>query len=276
MWTWQHRTQNHQGTVTNLHERTRAADGSVYNYQHSVTRPNGSHTQLREYSQTADGYLLSRQHRFYRPDGTLLREQGMSVTGTDPYNYQRQMSHVFRDGRTLEKTFTRSYDGTTGTMSHSFLGPNGQVREFERPWTPDDLVAVEPPTLDSALPPLVDPTLPVTGPTAGPLATTVPVIIDPLAPDTAPSSSKSGFMGWLNPFKNRDSKKQGSSSAMSKRGGFTVGSFGQSRRMDTMPPGQARKASGQANMRPMKTEMNRTGPPAHAASNSHGKSSKMR
>jgi hypothetical protein len=262
-WTWQHQTQNQQGTVTNLHERTQDQDGNAYNYQHSVTRPNGSHTQLRDYSQTDEGYHLMRQQRFYKPDGTLLREHGMAVTGTDPYNYQRQMTHTFRDGRTMDKTFTRSYDGTTGTMERSFVGPNGQVRQFERPWAPDDLVDTGTPIVAS----VDSPTPQEAGlPTTEQLGTISPTIVDPLAPTT--SKAKEGFFSRLNPFKNRESKRSAGSSSTARRSGFTIGSFGRSRRMDTIPPGQARKASGLSNssqMRSMKTKMNQTGRPAHAS-----------
>ena len=263
-WTWQHQTQNQQGTVTNLHERTRAQDGNAYSYQHSVTRPSGSQTQLREYSQTDQGYQLMRQQRFYKPDGTLLREHGMSVTGTDPYNYQRQMTHTFRDGRTMDKTFTRSYDGTTGTMGRSFVGPNGQVRQFERPWTPDSLVDTETPILgpvDASTPTAQEASLAATEQ----LGAASPTIVDPLAPTT--TKADEGFLSRLNPFKKRESKRMTGSSATAKRSGFTIGSFGRSRRMDTLSPGQARKASGLSNssqVRSRKTNMKRIGTPAHA------------
>ena len=290
-WTWQHQTQNQHGTVTNLHEQMRMPDGSAYSYQHSVTRPNGSHTQLREYSQTEDGYQLMRQQRFYKPDGTLLREQSTTVTGTDPYNYQRQMTHAFRDGRTMEKTFTRSYDGTTGTMGRLFVGPNGQVHQFERPWTPDDLVDVETPIIDPIETPIAPeaelPTMDELGAvsptTVDPLAATasesagteVPVIVDPLASTT--SESEEGFLSRLNPFKNRERKRSAGSSANSRRSGFTVGSFGRSRRMNTVAPGQARKASGLSNastLRSMNSKIKQTGPPAHAAASLPSKAGK--
>lgn len=290
-WTWQHQTQNQQGTVTNLHEQMRMPDGSAYSYQHSVTRPNGSHTQLREYSQTEEGYQLMRQQRFYKPDGTLLREQSMTVTGADPYNYQRQMTHTFRDGRTMEKTFTRSYDGTTGTMERSFVGPNGQVHQFERPWTPNDLADVGTPIMDPIETPIVpEAELPTTdelgavsSPTVDPLVsvasepagTDVPPIVDPLAPTT--TETDEGFLSRLNPFKNRERKRSVGSSANSRRSGFTIGSFGRSRRMDSMPPGQARKASGLSNastLRSMNSKIKQTGPPAHAAASLPSKAGK--
>ena len=37
------------------------------------------------------------------PDGTLLREHERSVTGTDPYNYQRQHTVTLPDGRTVSQ-----------------------------------------------------------------------------------------------------------------------------------------------------------------------------
>ena len=268
-WTWQHQTQNQNGTVTNLHEQTRSQDGNAYSYQHSVTRPNGSHTQLREYSQTDEGYQLMQQQRFYKPDGTLLREHGATVTGTDPYNYQRQMTHTFRDGRTMENTVTRSYDGTTGTMTRSFLGPNGQVHQFERPWTPDEFVEAAPTADPTQLPTPEQVGLP----TAGPTPTVPPQITDPHTPETA--KPEKGFFSWLNPFQNRESKQTAGSSATAKRSGFTIGSFGSSRQLDTMPPGQARKASGLSDspqMRSMKTRQ--SGPPAHASANLPGSAGK--
>jgi hypothetical protein len=231
-WSWQHQTQNQQGTVTNLRERTQAQDGSGYSYQHSVTRPSGSQTQLREYSQTEEGY-----------------------------NYQRQMTHTFRDGRTMENTVTRSYDGTAGSMERSFIGPNGQVHQFERSWTPDNYVEASPVVDPSQLPTPQDLGLP----TAGQL--------DPLAPETAKSDK--GFWSWLNPFKNRESKQTAGSSATAKRSGFTIGSFGRSRQLDTMPPGQTRKSSGlssSSQMRTMKTKQ--TGPPSHAAASLPGAAGK--
>lgn len=274
-WTWQHQTQNQQGTVNNLHERTGGPDGN-YSYQHSVTRPNGSHTQLREYSQTEEGYQYMHQHRFYQPDGTLLREHSSSLTGTDPYNYQRQMTHTFGDGRTMEQTFTRSYDGTTGTMERSFVGPNGQVRQFERPWAPDGLAGMETPQTDPA-------TLPgpqeVGLPAAEQLGIVPPTIVDPLAPATTPKADE-GFLSWLNPFKKRGanaSAGSAGSTATAKRSGFTIGSFGQSRQMGTLPPGQARKASGlsePSQMRSMKADAKQIGPPPHAAANLPGKAGK--
>lgn len=274
-WTLQHQTQNQQGTVTNLHERTRSQDGNAYSYQHTVTRPNGSHTQLRDYTLTEEGYQLMRQQRFYKPDGTLLREHGMSVTGSDPYNYQRQMTHTFGDGRTMEKSFTRSYDGTTGTMERSFIGPNGQVRQFERPWTPDDLVDTGTPIVA----PVDSPSPQEAGlPTTEQLGTASPTVVDPLAPMTTPQAEE-GFFSRLNPFKNRESKRSAGSSSTARRSGFTIGSFGRSRRMDTIPPGQARKASGLSNssqMRSMKTKMNQTGPPSHASASLPSQAGKKR
>ena len=264
-WTWQHQTQNQHGTVTNSHDWMRSQDGNNYSYQHSVTRPNGSHTQLREYSMTEEGYQLMRQQRFYKPDGTLLREHSMSVNGTDPYNYQRQMTHTFRDGRTMEKTFARSYDGTTGTMERSFIGPNGQVRQFERPWAPDDLANGEASTTDPIdVPVPQEPTLPTTDQAV----VEMPTIVDPLAPTSEPTNES--LLSRLNPFKKRSSKRSTGSSSTARRSGFTIGSFGRSRRMDAMSPGQTRKASGLTNasqVRSMKTKMKQTGPAAHATAN---------
>ena len=249
-WTWQRQTQNQQGSVTNLHERVENQDDGSFRYQHSVSRPNGSHTQLREYQQTEDGYSLLHQQRFYQPDGTVLREHAMSVTGTDPYNYQRQMTHTFRDGRTMEKTITRSYDGETGTISQTFNGPNGQVRQLQRPWTPDD-----PATAGQGL--LASDPLPT--PQQAGLPTR-----EQLARSPAASADEGGFWSRLNPFK-KGHAKQTANSPTPKRSGFTVGSFGRSQGAATAP-GQVRKTAGESptHASQLATKTRQTGPPAHA------------
>lgn len=268
-WTWQHQTQNQQGTVTNLHERTGTEDGSSYQYQHSVSRPSGSHTQVREYQQTEDGYSLLHEQRFYRPDGTVLREHAMSVTGTDPYNNQRQMTHTFRDGRTMERTFTRSYDGETGSMEKMFVGPNGQVRQSEHPWTPDERVTTGPTEVSPS-------PLPTPGqvglPTREQLgAASLPSPIPPAA-----GKEEGGFWSRLNPLKWGHAKQAASSSAP-KRSGFTVGSFGRSQGA-AMPPGLARKAAAESPTHAIQSaaKNRQTGPPAHAMGASRGNAGKTR
>ena len=261
-WTWQRQTQNPQGSVTNLHERVENQDGGSFRYQHAVSRPNGSHTQLREYQRTEDGYSLLQQQSFYRPDGTLLREHAMSVTGTDPYNYQRQMTHTFRDGRTMEKTFTRSYDGEAGTIAQTFVGPNGQVRHLERPWAPDD-----PATAGQGL--LAPDPLPT--PERAGLPTR-----EQLATSPAARADEGGFWSRLNPFKKRHAKQTANSPAP-KRSGFTVGSFGRSQD-STIPPGLARKTAGESptHVRRSAAKTRQTGPPAHALGAARGSAGKNR
>ncbi len=272
-WTWQHQTQNREGTVTGQHERTASQDGNSYTYQHSVAKPSGSHTQLREYSQTEEGYRYLKEHRFYQPDGTLLRQNGTSVTGTDPYNYQRQMTHTFRDGRTMEKTFTRSYDGTTGTMERSFLGPNGQVQQFQRPWTPDDRVEVGD---RNGNPVGVQPPQEALRPTGEQPDTSSPRMVDPSV--TEKPAGEGSLLSWLNPFKKHDTKGAASPSESGRRSGFTIGSFGRGRDMDGVPPGQTRKGSGSINSsstHSMKAKTKQTGPTARVTS-PPGKGTKTR
>jgi hypothetical protein len=62
-------------------------------------------------------------------------------TGSDPYNYTREHQVQLRDGRTLSQTQTRSWDGTTGSMERTIVGPNGQTHQFQHAWTPDDPTA---------------------------------------------------------------------------------------------------------------------------------------
>lgn len=140
-WNYQRTTTNRSGDVINSHERSVSDDGNTYLRQHSVTNPRGEMVQSWERSSGEDGYAWSRQQTFTAPDGTLLRQHEMTRSGSDPYNYSREKSMVFRDGRTLEMTQTRSWDGENGTMERTFLGPNGQDRSFQRAWSPEDAVA---------------------------------------------------------------------------------------------------------------------------------------
>src|SRR3990170_4819761 len=112
--------------------------------QHVVENPRGEMVQSWERSQTEDGYLYRRGQTFTAPDGTMLRQHEQALSGTDPYNYTRQHEMTLRDGRTILHSQTRSWDGTTGTMERTFSGPNGQTREFQHAWTPDDLASGDP------------------------------------------------------------------------------------------------------------------------------------
>ena len=60
-----------------------------------------------------------------------------TLSGSDPYNYTREHSITLPDGRTINQTQVRTWDGTDGTMERSFIGPNGQTHQSLRSWTPD-------------------------------------------------------------------------------------------------------------------------------------------
>jgi len=57
------------------------------------------------------------------------------MTGTDPRNFERQKTITLRDGRTVEHTYSQSWDGTTLQRDRTFNGPNGQTHEFHQTWT---------------------------------------------------------------------------------------------------------------------------------------------
>ncbi|MHB8897606.1 MAG: hypothetical protein ACYC6Y_02545 [Thermoguttaceae bacterium] len=210
------------------------------------------------------------QHQTQNQSGTVSNQQTRTVSrDAAGYDYQRQMTHTFRDGRTMEKTFTRTYDGTTGTMERSFVGPNGQVQHFQRPWTPDDS-----PDTTAVTPDGGNPIAPLDAGTPGgdPVGMETASISDAQAP--AEPAGEGGLWGWLNPFKKRPAKSPAEVSDTGKRGGFTIGSFGRSRGLETLPPGQARKASGSPGSsqgHSMKPSLKPIGPPTHVTAGVPGK-----
>jgi hypothetical protein len=63
--------------------------------------------------------LFSREHAVTTPHG--------QITGTDPLNFERQKTITLRDGRTVEHTYSQSWDGQTLERERTFAGPNGQT-----------------------------------------------------------------------------------------------------------------------------------------------------
>ena len=202
-WQYQRTTTNRAGTVQNTHQHTSSGDPvqgtEQYQRQHVVTNPRGEMVQSWERLQSQEGYQYRRAHTFTAPDGTLLRQQEWNRTGTDPYNYTREHQHQLRDGRTIMHRQTRSWDGTAGTMEKSFAGPNGQTRQFQRPWAPDEQLSPEP-----------GPIAPE--PTA---ATTTPA--------EQPKKNRWGWMEKLNPFRKGGPLRPAKPSPR-RRAGFTIGS----------------------------------------------------
>lgn len=100
-------------------------------YQRSWTNPNGQRTQLYERSVTDNGYSIHREQTWANPDGTPLRQHETTITGTDPYNFQRERMITLRDGRTIEHDYTQTWDGMTLQRERTFSGPNGQTHNFQ-------------------------------------------------------------------------------------------------------------------------------------------------
>jgi hypothetical protein len=119
-WTDSRTNTNTAGNVSNTHQRYTSDDGNTYIRQHLVTNPSGQLTHTWERTNDGDSHTMS-----------------------------REKNRVFGDGRTMDMTRTYSWDAEsgTGTSSRSFLGPNGQVRDFERPWSPDGELAHRQPSL---------------------------------------------------------------------------------------------------------------------------------
>ncbi len=189
-------------------------DGS-YRYERSVTNPQGEMTKTWERTATEDGYEWSREHRWTAPDGTVVREHQWSGSQTDPYNFQREKTMTLPGGRTMTHTQSRTWDGQTGTMEHTFQGPNGQYHQRQHSWTPDDAVTTLP----------VDPQT-----TPGDLtATEPPGEADVFATDLGQSSvetdqPETGFFGKLKAWGKRTFGGKNREAKSMRRSGFTVGS----------------------------------------------------
>jgi|GEM_PF-6165418 len=125
-------------------------DGTLMERQWTVETPRGTMTQTLEASRSEERYSLHRQHIWTAPDGTLIRSQETDVTASGPNNYQADRTITLRDGRTIEHSYSRSWDGETLHTERSFSGPNGQTWSREHTWTPG---SEETPRPDSPPPP---------------------------------------------------------------------------------------------------------------------------
>lgn len=254
-WTWERSVSNRGGTVVNTHRMRGSEDGTQLWREHAVTGPRGEMVQTRERSQTEEGYLYRRWQTFNAPDGTPLRQHQWSLSGTDPYNYTREHQMTLPDGRTMVHSRSRSWDGTSGTMERSFTGPNGQTREFQRAWTPEDFTPTDP-AADTTDATQAEPSSPmITPPVAG-------------SPGDTPASSPSTKWGWLeklNPFRNTGSPRWQAGPSGPSRSGFTVGSASRTK-MRPMPHGLGKGRTGRPD--PIKRQLNWARrpdflPPAH-------------
>lgn len=253
-WTSERQMQNHQGTGTNTHRYLNAPEEGRYVREHVVTNPRGEMTQSWERVTTEDGYQYRRSQIWTNPDGTPLRQHERTLSGSDPYNYTREHSITLPDGRTINQTQVRTWDGTDGTMERSFVGPNGQTHESLRSWTPDGQPG-------GATPSMTEP-----GQTSA------------VSPSTAPATSQPPEqVSWwqkLNPFRKRGTETAGSAAASAPRRGFTIGTpNSNSARASSLSSGEHPSVQGSQNTHrpswaggaPRSTSPQ--GPPAHASGN---------
>jgi hypothetical protein len=258
-WTYERQMQNQQGTVTNTHRHLDAPEEGRYVREHVVTNPRGEMTQIWERVNTEDGYEYRSSQVWLNPDGTPLRQHERTMSGTDPYNYTRERSHTLPDGRTVNHSQVRTWDGTDGTMERSFTGPNGQTRESVRSWTPDEplageMVSTPEPSGSAAVAPAASP------------STSVPAASQP--------AEQLSWWQKLNPFRKRGNPTAEAASASARRRGFTIGAPNSSAaRPPSNRSGDHPAGSGSQNThRPSwaggaPRSMSPQGPPAHANSN---------
>jgi|GEM_PF-2286688 len=207
-WTYERQMQNQQGTVTNTHRYLDAPEDGRYVREHVVTNPRGEMTQTWERVNTEDGYEYRRSQVWLNPDGTPLRQHERTMAGTDPYNYTREHTITLPDGRTINHSQVRTWDGTDGTMERSFAGPNGQARESVRGWTPDEPIAGQ---MASMPEPVV------------PSAVAVTTSPSTTAPAASQPTEQLSWWQKMNPFRKQGNQTAGSAAASAPRQGFTVG-----------------------------------------------------
>lgn len=225
-WTFERQMQNQQGTVTNTHRYLDAPEEGRYVREHVVTNPRGEMTQ-----------------RWER-------------VNTDPYNYTREHTITLPDGRTINHSHVRTWDGTDGTMERSFIGPNGQVRESVRSWTPDEPITGQMASMPEPVPP----------------STVTPASPQPMTvPTTSHPTEQLRWWQKLNPFGNRGNASAGSPAASGPGRGFTIGTpNSNSGRPSTVRAGEQPSVHGSQNThRPSwaggaPRSMSPQGPPAQA------------
>jgi hypothetical protein len=237
-WTRERTTGNRAGTVENTQRYRISDDGNNYLREHVVVNPRGEMVQTRERSQTEEGYQRRWLRTFTAPDGTQLRRHERTVSGTDPYNYTRQHEITLRDGRTISHAQTRSWDGTTGTMERTFIGPNGQTRQFQHAWAPDDPLPVEP------MPAPGEPRSPETTVPDTMTGLAAPIVEGSAPPPPVERPKKLSWLEKLNPFRGVAGSWRSSGTVPPHRSGFTVGSGARGsirsshHRLSTTQPGQ--------------------------------------
>ncbi len=207
VWTYERQMQNQAGTVTNTHRHLNAPEQGQYVRQHVVTNPRGEMTQTWERTNNDEGYLYRRSQIRTGADGAPLRQHELMVAGTDPRNYTREHTITLPDGRTMQQTQIRAWDGTNGTMERSFVGPNGQTKTSQHNWAPGGMNGQN---LQFQ-----------TG------ASGVTAAAPPMArPSTAEPARKVRWWNKLNPFRSGGSEMAQSGAVSPPRRGFTIGTSG--------------------------------------------------
>ncbi len=202
-WTYGRQAEDGQRPVTNGQTRWHAEDGS-FTRQHVVTGPGGEMTQLRERTQTQEGYQYRQAQTWTDPAGNTLRQHEHALSVTDPNNHTRTHTVTLPDGRIVSQTRTQSWDGTTGTRQRSFVGPNGQLRERQRNWSPDGQLGPE---------------------SQQPVVTAARSGNGLTAPVSAPVAQANKAKWWqrLNPFRSRGRETSSVAATAPARRGFSVG-----------------------------------------------------
>lgn len=199
--------------ATSEHHRWYNAEEGRSGREHVVNNPRGEMRHTWDRVDTDEGYQYRRTQTWTAPDGTPIRQHEHTLSGTDPHNYTREHSLTLPDGRTLQQTHVRSWDGTEGTMERSFVGPNGQTQHFQRSWSPDDAAGEPaygrtPPMRPAGAPP--EATRPVAAPAVA-------------APAVATPTEKGGWWQKWNPFGEGGRVAGPSAAASAPRRGFTIG-----------------------------------------------------
>ncbi len=134
-WRWQAPYRSGRGVPVAPRTAELPTNGTPRTDQRTVTTPHGTMTQTWEASNAEGVYTFRREHRWTAPDGTPIRSQETTMTATGPGNVQRERIVTLRDGRTMDHSYTQTWDGQTLQTERSFLGPNGQAWSRENTWT---------------------------------------------------------------------------------------------------------------------------------------------
>lgn len=264
-WTYQQQEQNRRGTVINARRYYEAPEAGQQRFEHVVTNPRGEMVQTRERIRGEDGYQYRQTQTWTSPDGTLLRQHERSrvagaIDGTPgtggvrpepvPYANTRTHNMTLQDGRTIQQTQTRVWDGGTLTRERNFTGPNGQVQQWQRTRTHADdaqgpLSSVHRSAMSNA---------------------TAMAGRTPAAP-----AEKVRWWHKLNPFRKRSQTTTRTANTV--RRGFTIGTSNHAARSSSISASERRATSGsQQTHRPSwaggsPRSLRTQGPPPHANGN---------